>query len=173
MIHTSCRETIHDLGNDSHSVLILSIHSYTIHKGRFLCLGFGKFHFPEMVPPACKADQCDRYFAGPHPFKKRYNGLFNQTAGEGWIPFVSFNAIVPGRYGSNLGGTIFKFIIQNSNLIAPSLWDCSQMNITEPRSWEANIGSGNALMPSNNKPLSEPTRTRIYVTICLHLAAIS
>ena len=126
MIHTSYRETIHDLGNDSHSVLILSIHSYTIHKGRSLCLGFGKFHFPEMVPPVCKVDQCDRYFASPHPFRKRYNGLFNQTTGEGWIPFMSFNAIVPGRYGSNLGGTIFKFIIQNSNLIAHSLWDCSR-----------------------------------------------
>ena len=37
-----------------------------------------------------------------------------------------------------------------------SLWNCSQVNPTEPHYWEVNVGSGNGLVPSGNKPLQEP-----------------
>ena len=33
------------------------------------------------------------------------------------------------------------------------LQNCTQMNATEPRQWEINIGSGNGLLASGNKPL--------------------
>ena len=31
--------------------------------------------------------------------------------------------------------------------------------------WEANIGPGNGLIPSNNKPLAGPMLTQIFVAI--------
>ena len=37
------------------------------------------------------------------------------------------------------------------------------MNATRPYWWKVNIGSGNGLVPSGNKPLPEPMLTQIYV----------
>ena len=48
------------------------------------------------------------------------------------------------------------------------LWICSQMNVTGPYWWWVNIGSGNGLVPSANKPLPEPMLTRISVAIWRH-----
>ena len=39
------------------------------------------------------------------------------------------------------------------------------MNAMGPYCWEANIGSGNGLVPSGNKPIPEPMLNNIYVTI--------
>ena len=39
--------------------------------------------------------------------------------------------------------------------------------ISQPR--EVNIGSGNGLVPSGNKPLPEPMLTQIYVTLDLNV----
>ena len=36
------------------------------------------------------------------------------------------------------------------------------MNINEPYWWDINIGPGNGLVPSGNKPLPEPMLTQIY-----------
>ena len=46
-----------------------------------------------------------------------------------------------------------------------SLWNSSQVNATESQYWGVNIGSGNVLVPSGNKPLPEPLLTQIYVAI--------
>ena len=60
------------------------------------------------------------------------------------------------------GGTFkcisYKFIIQNSSL-------GTAVNAFEPQWREVNIGSGNTLMPSGNKPLHEHMLTRICVAI--------
>ena len=40
------------------------------------------------------------------------------------------------------------------------LWNCPQMNVTEPCWWEVTIGSGNGLVSSGNTPL--PKLTQIY-----------
>ena len=45
------------------------------------------------------------------------------------------------------------------------IWNCSQVNVTRPYSWEFNIGNG--LMPSGNKPLPELILTRFHVTVCV------
>ena len=37
------------------------------------------------------------------------------------------------------------------------------------RRWKVNIGSGNGLVPSGNKPLPEPILTQIFVAIWRHL----
>ena len=42
-------------------------------------------------------------------------------------------------------------------------WTCPQMNVTGLYWWYINIGSGNSLVPSGNKPLPEPMLTQIRV----------
>ena len=42
------------------------------------------------------------------------------------------------------------------------------MNATKPLLWLINIGSGNGLVPSGNKPLPEPMFTQFYITIWHH-----
>ena len=44
------------------------------------------------------------------------------------------------------------------------LWNCYQVYATTPRWSLVNIGSGNGLVPSGNKPLPELMLTQIYVT---------
>ena len=39
------------------------------------------------------------------------------------------------------------------------------MYVTGSYWWQVNIGSGNGLVPSGNKPLPEPMLTQIYVAI--------
>ena len=45
------------------------------------------------------------------------------------------------------------------------------MNATRPYLWEVNIGSGNGLVPSGNKPLPKPMLTQIYVAKWRHYAS--
>ena len=42
------------------------------------------------------------------------------------------------------------------------------MIVTGLKWWKVNIGSGNGLVPSGNKPLPEPVLTQIYVTTWRH-----
>ena len=49
-----------------------------------------------------------------------------------------------------------------------SLWSCCQGNATEPNQREVNIGLGNGLVQSGNKPLPEPTLTKTSVDIWRH-----
>ena len=53
------------------------------------------------------------------------------------------------------------------------LWNCPDMNVTGPHWWSVNIGSGNGLVPSHNKPLPEPMLTQISVAIWRHQATMS
>ena len=48
------------------------------------------------------------------------------------------------------------------------LWNCPQVNVTGPHQKKVNIGSGNGLVPSGNKPLPEPMVPQIAVTIWRH-----
>ena len=78
-------------------------------------------------------------------YRKRYDtALYLSTP-----PFISVNSSPPGRCGSNFV-LIFQSIVQNSSLsmrckIAHS-W------VPENLQWEINIGSGNVLVPSDNRP---------------------
>ena len=53
------------------------------------------------------------------------------------------------------------------------LWNCSQMNITEPHWWWINIGSDNGLVPSGNKPIHEPMLTQVFIALWYHQATVS
>ena len=52
------------------------------------------------------------------------------------------------------------------------LWNCPNINVTGLHWSPGNIGSGNGLVPSGNKPLPEPMLTQISVAIWCHLATM-
>ena len=78
------------------------------------------------------------------------------------------NSLGPRRSGSNFQSIIFKLKIQTTGLHGHLLRNWSHVNTTEPYWGEVNIGSGNGLVTSGNKPLLEPLLTKIYVTIWRH-----
>ena len=47
----------------------------------------------------------------------------------------------------------------------------SQVNATEPLLWEVNIGSGDGLVPSGNKPLPESMLTQTCIAVWRRLEA--
>ena len=49
------------------------------------------------------------------------------------------------------------------------LWNYPHMNVTGLHWWSVNIGSGNGLVPSGNKPLPEPMLSRI----CHHMLSLA
>ena len=76
------------------------------------------------------------------------------------------NSLATGKFEWNFRHLIFKQILVIDG------WGISceiaLMNVTELRWWSVNIGSGNGLVPSGNKPLPEPMLTQISVTIWCH-----
>ena len=75
------------------------------------------------------------------------------------------NSLAPGRCGCWLN--YFQTHIKDRYLEL-FLWNCPQTNDTTPHLWLVNIGSGNGLVPSGNKPLPEPMLTQIYAGIWNH-----
>ena len=51
------------------------------------------------------------------------------------------------------------------------MWNCSEINATEPCWYYVDIGLSYSLVPSDNKPLPELMLTQIYVAISLGLIA--
>ena len=56
----------------------------------------------------------------------------------------------------------------NDKYVKYFLWNCSQVNAATPHRSLVNIGSGNGLVPSGNKPLPEPMLALIPVAIWRH-----
>ena len=70
-----------------------------------------------------------------------------------------FNSLASGGFDYGL-----ELVIFNDKYLKYFLWNCYQVNATIPLWSLVNIGSGNGLVPSGNKPLPEPMLTQIYVT---------
>ena len=72
---------------------------------------------------------------------------------KAWVR-IGFNSLASGRHDCDLKCKNFKCNVGSiSNKHYPL------MNARGPCSWYVNIGSGNGLVPSGNKPLSEPMLT--------------
>ena len=76
------------------------------------------------------------------------------------IPYCTWHSLATGRCYYNLELVIFKLI---SRYIVYFLWNCTHVNATRPHWRLVNVGSGNGLVLSGNKPLPDPTLTRVYV----------
>ena len=83
--------------------------------------------------------------------------------------YLSFlNSLVPGKFKWNFRH-LDKFQTDFSNWwLRHLLWNCPNMNVTGLHWWSVNIVSDNGLVPSGNKPLSEPRLTQISVAIWRH-----
>ena len=53
--------------------------------------------------------------------------------------------------------------------LQPFIWNCLQLNDNGPHGWEINIGSGNGLVASDNKPFPEP---KFDPDLCRHMASL-
>ena len=72
-----------------------------------------------------------------------------------------------GPWGIWLLSQISKFQTHfNNKYLQYFLWNCYQVNATTPHWSLVNIGSGNGLVPSGKKPLTEPMMT------CCHKASL-
>ena len=101
----------------------------------------------------------------------------------GWVTFIvtsehisaniagnnhtkKFNSLAPGKFEWN---SRHNFQTDFSDWwLRRLLLNCPNMNVIGLCWWSVNIGSGNGLVPSGNKPLPEPMLTQISVTIWRH-----
>ena len=74
------------------------------------------------------------------------------------------NSLAPSRFWLTFRWSDFQTNF-NDWWLSYLPWNYPQMNVTGPFWWLVNIGSGNGLVLSGNKPLPEPMLTQIYVTI--------
>ena len=84
--------------------------------------------------------------------------------------YTKFNSLAPGEFDYSLKLVNFK-LISTVNILKYFLWNCYQVNATTGTTshWSlVNIGSGNGLVLSGNKPLPEPMLTKIPVAIWRH-----
>ena len=80
---------------------------------------------------------------------------------------TSISSLTFVRCGGNFISAILNFIIQNSSF-GTRCGIPSQANTTESHYLWINIGSGDGLVLSGNKPFSELMLTQIYVMIWCH-----
>ena len=72
------------------------------------------------------------------------------------------NSLTPGRCGCNLKSVMFK-LISRIDILSISCEIAPRWMPQDLIWWLVNIGSGNGLVPSGNKPLPEPMLTKIFV----------
>ena len=89
---------------------------------------------------------------------------------QGFFSLKSFQLIWPWKMWLWFQMCKFQMQLEDGNLEYSSK-HYPGMNARGPRWWLVNIGSGNGLVPSGNKPsLPEPKLTHIYVTTWHHWA---
>ena len=84
------------------------------------------------------------------------------------VGLPQINSLAPGKFEWNFRYVIFKQIFVIDGWLKDLSWNCPNMNVTRLQWWSVNIGSGNGLVPSGNKPLHEPMLTEISVIIWCH-----
>ena len=92
-------------------------------------------------------------------------GCFTGTGAVVWLthwPPGDFNEIL-NNFQANFSDRWLRYF----------LWNCPQVILIGPYWWQVNIGLGNGLVLSCNKPLPEPMLTQIYVAIWRHQATMS
>ena len=105
-----------------------------------------------------------------------------QQLSSGWTFHKHFNSLAPGEFNYSLKLSVVNFLLQSqiskfqthfNDKYLYFLWNCYQVSATRPHWSLINIGSGNGLVSSGNKPLPEPILTQIYVAIWCDQATMS
>ena len=96
----------------------------------------------------------------------KYTSTTKEAMDKQDVARFQFNSLALGRWGCNLKLVNFLWGIDILNII---LWNCPQVNAPRTHWWSVNIGSGNGLVPSCNKPLPEPMLTKI----CHYMSPLS
>ena len=86
-----------------------------------------------------------------------------------WAVIVA-NEYLIARFSYNPIMAVILNWVWSSNIVTEKFyeqffWNYSHVNVTEHLWLEVNMGSGNGLVPSGNKPLPEPMLTDLYVVI--------
>ena len=81
------------------------------------------------------------------------------------------NSLAPGRSGCDFKNTFFNIVFLIGTFRFPHD-NRPKMIATGLHWWYVNSGSGNGLVPSDNKPLPEPMLRQIYVAIWRHQATM-
>ena len=87
---------------------------------------------------------------------------------EEYAIWHSLELIAPGDLDIN---KYFQATFRDCKLMYP-LWNYAQMNVID-RTWLVNSGSGNGLVPSSSKPVTEPISTKNSVAIWRHQATMN
>ena len=112
--------------------------------------------------------------AGSHDWQPLMDGEGRRyNTGMGYNTYIMallINSLFPGTFGCD-------FLSWFTDWYHQIIWtQCPQMNTTETNWWWVNIGSGNGLVPSCNKPLPEPVLTQFidaYVRHCGEMNSIN
>ena len=79
---------------------------------------------------------------------------------------LQIDSLAPGKFEWDFRHVIFKQILVIDGWGIS--WNCPTMNVIRLHWLSVNIGSGNGLVPSGNKPLPELMLTQIHATIWRH-----
>ena len=96
------------------------------------------------------------YFSGSNAL---YHGPLGNMGGR-FGGQCYFNSLAPGKFEWNFRYVSFKQILITNGL-EHLLANCPDNDVTGLHWWSVNIGSGNGLVTSGNKPLLEPMLTQI------------
>ena len=81
---------------------------------------------------------------------------------------TELNSLAPEKFEWNFKHVIFKQILVIDGWGISCEITLQWMSLTGLHWWSVNIGSGNGLVPSGNKPLPEPVLTKISNAIWRH-----
>ena len=84
------------------------------------------------------------------------------------LEHVLLNSLAPGKFEWNFRHVIFKQILVIDDWGISCEIALIWMSLSGLHWWSVNIGSGNDLVLSGNKPSPEPMLTQIFVTIWRH-----
>ena len=105
-----------------------------------------------------------KYLTYPIPVTEPHNALH----GHLWHHQQNIIILTPEKNGSDLKYLNLQHILLIDILKEDFHWNYSQVNTTRPQWWLVNVGSGNDLVPSVNKPLPEPMLSKFCGTAWHH-----
>ena len=122
-----------------------------------------RFHTKNQYHVILMTLQCQEKRASDHPASKLWLPVQTSTNHT-----MKVNSLTLGIFKRNFRKIIFQLILVIDGWSISCKIVLKWMPTNGPYWWYINIGSGNGLVPSGNKPLPEPMLTQISVAIWCH-----